>query len=300
MEPGRIGRVLDSIRHRGPDQQGFHESGLAALGAARLAILDVRHGDQPMFAADGDVVIAFNGEIYNHAEIRRELESLGHSFATTCDTEVVLKGFVEWDTEVFTRLRGMFGVALWTESRRRLILARDRMGIKPLYVFHRGRDLYFGSELKCLFAHPEIPRRLDLNGLSYYLSLNWVPAPYTLVEGIEKVWPGEYLEWINGSFSRTRYWDLRFQPRAAWTVPQACEALDDMLRQSVREHLISDVPLGVWASGGLDSSTILHYAAEAAPRLKTSRSPSRATSTTKAPGSTKSPASTEPIITSSI
>lgn len=269
VEPGRIGRVIDTIRHRGPDQQGFHESELVALGTARLAILDVRHGDQPMFARGGDVVIAFNGEIYNHAELRRELEALGHSFETTCDTEVVLKGFVEWDTGVFGRLRGMFGAALWTESRRRLVLGRDRMGIKPLYVFHRGRDLYFGSELKCLFAHPEIPRQLDLNGLSYYLSLNWVPAPYTLVQGIEKVWPGEFVEWVNGSISRTRYWNLRFQPRSSWTVPQAREELDRLLRVSVKEHLISDVPLGVWASGGIDSSTVLHYAAEAVPKLKT-------------------------------
>jgi asparagine synthase (glutamine-hydrolysing) len=269
VEPGRIHRVIQAIRHRGPDQQGVHESQLVALGTARLAILDVSHGDQPMFARGGDTVIAFNGEIYNHAEIRRDLESLGHDFQTTCDTEVVLKGFVQWDTGIFERLRGMFGVALWTESRRRLILARDRMGIKPLYVYHRGRDLYFGSELKCLFAHQEIPRRLDLNGLSYYLSLNWVPAPHTLVEGIEKVWPGEYLEWVNGTLARTRYWNLRFEPRTSWTVPDASEALDDLLAKSVREHLISDVPLGVWASGGLDSSTVLHYAAQSAPRLKT-------------------------------
>lgn len=269
MEPGRIAGAIQSIRHRGPDQQGWHESGLIALGTARLAIIDVDHGDQPMFAAGGDAVIAFNGEIYNHAELRADLESRGHRFANRCDTEVVLKAFIEWDTACFARLRGMFGVAIWQESLRRLVLARDRMGIKPLYIYHRGRDLYFGSELKTILHHPEIPRRLDLNGLGYYLALNWVPAPYTLVEGIEKVWPGEYIEWRNGEIARAPYWSMRFEPNAGMSREEAKERLDALLRSSVREHLISDVPLGVWSSGGLDSSTVLHYAAQEAPGIKT-------------------------------
>lgn len=222
-----------------------------------------------MFANGNDVVIAFNGEIYNHAEVRRELEAEGHRFDTHCDTEVVLRGFLQWDTGVFARLRGMFGVALWCESRRRLVLARDRLGIKPLYLYHRGRDLYFGSELKTILIHPEIPRRLDLNGLSHYLSLNWVPAPYTLVEGIEKVAPGEYVEWENGQVHRAPYWSIRIQPDSKWTLPDAKEELDRLLQSSIREHLISDVPLGVWASGGLDSSTVLHYAAQEVRGLNT-------------------------------
>jgi asparagine synthase (glutamine-hydrolysing) len=269
VESGRIGRLIDSIKHRGPDQRGFHESPLAALGTARLSILDLAHGNQPMYERDGDIVIAYNGEIYNHAELRRELESRGHSFTTTCDTEVLLKGFVEWDLAVFEKLRGMFAVALWTESGRRLVLARDRMGIKPLYIYHRGRDLYFGSELKCILGHPEIPRRIDLNGLSYYLSLNWAPAPYTLIQGLEKLLPGELLEWRDGHIMRRPYWNLRFAPNHKWTVEDAKQELDRLLRASVREHLISDVPLGVWASGGIDSSTVLHYAAEAVPKLNT-------------------------------
>ncbi|MCL4797000.1 MAG: asparagine synthase (glutamine-hydrolyzing) [Bryobacteraceae bacterium] len=266
---GRIAGALKAIHHRGPDQRGFHESDLIALGATRLAIIDVGQGDQPMFANDGDVVIAFNGEIYNHPELRADLEQRGHRFATRCDTEVVLRAFLEWDTGAFARLRGMFAAALWTGSKRRLVLARDRMGIKPLYIAHRGRDLYFGSELKTLLHHPEIPRRLDLNGLSLYLSLNWTPAPYTLVEGIEKVWPGEYVEWVDGELTRAPYWSLRFEPHSRWTLDDAKERLDELLRASVREHLISDVPLGVWSSGGVDSSTILHYAAQEVPRLKT-------------------------------
>jgi len=164
----------------------------------------------------------------------------------------------------------MFAVALWTESQRRLVLARDRMGIKPLYVFHLGRDLYFGSELKTLFEHPHIERRLDLTGLGYYLSLNWIPAPHTLVEGIEKVWPGEYLEWRNGYLHREKWYSLRLSPSSTWTLDAAKEELDHLLRESVKEHLISDVPLGVWASGGIDSSTIVHYASQLYPgKLKT-------------------------------
>ncbi|HNY38876.1 MAG TPA: asparagine synthetase B, partial [Bryobacteraceae bacterium] len=147
VEHGRITGVISTIHHRGPDGAGVHESGCVALGNARLSIIDVDAGHQPMYAAGGDIVIVYNGEIYNHAELRTELESLGHRFETRCDTEVVLKGFVEWDMACFSRLRGMFAIAIWTESTKRLVLVRDRMGIKPLYIYHRGRDIYFGSEL---------------------------------------------------------------------------------------------------------------------------------------------------------
>jgi asparagine synthase (glutamine-hydrolysing) len=163
----------------------------------------------------------------------------------------------------------MFAFAIWLENEGRLVLCRDRMGIKPLYVHRSGRNLYFGSELKALFVHPEIDRRIDLNGLILYLSLNYIPGPYTLVEGIEKVPPGTWLEWQNGKVSTGAYWELAFNPQPQ-ALNAAKEELDALLRSSVKEHLISDVPLGVWSSGGLDSSTIVHYAAEAAGRqLKT-------------------------------
>ena len=267
---GRIRKVIGTILHRGPDQQGVYESPLLSMGTARLRIIDLEGGDQPISTEDGQTVICFNGEIYNFAGIRDELEAKGHAFRTHSDTETILRGFVEWDTRVFAKLRGMFAIALWQPALKRLVLARDRMGIKPLYISHRGRDLYFGSELKTLFEHPEISRTLDRNGLNYYLSLNWVPAPYTLVEGIEKLWPGELLEWRNGEIHREPYWALKFDVNSQWTLDSAKEALDGLLRDSVKEHLISDVPLGVWASGGLDSSAIVHYAAEAYPgKLKT-------------------------------
>lgn len=269
VEPGRIRDILGLIRHRGPDALGFHESGLAALGNTRLSIIDLEHGDQPMFSPDGNTVIVHNGEIYNYRELKRELEARGHAFRTSSDTEVILHAFLEWDTRCFERLRGMFAIALWDERRRRLVLARDRMGIKPLYIFHRGRDLYFGSEVKTILHHTEVDRRLDRNGLGYFLSLNWVPAPYTLIEGVEKLLPGELLEWENGSIRREQYWQLRFQPDPKIGLEDAKAELDRLLRLSLREHLIADVPVGVWASGGLDSSTVLHYAAQETAGLRT-------------------------------
>ena len=268
--PGRIQAVLATLAHRGPDQQGVFESRMISLGAARLKIIDLEAGDQPIISEDGDSVIAFNGEIYNFAELRVELEQLGHRFRTHTDTETVLEAFREWDVACFSRLRGMFAVALWTESSGRLVLARDRMGIKPLFTaFHKG-DLYFGSEIKTLFGHREIERRLSLEALDCYLALNYVPAPMTMVEGIEKLRPGHWLEWQEGRVRSEAYWELPFVSPVKRSLESSCEELDSLLQQSVREHLVSDVPLGVWLSGGIDSSTVLHYAANASGRrLKT-------------------------------
>jgi asparagine synthase (glutamine-hydrolysing) len=236
------------------------------MGATRLKIIDLQGGDQPIVTDDGDAAIVFNGEIYNHLELRSELEKLGHRFYSHSDTETVLRAFLEWDTQCFSRLRGMFAIALWTTSSRRLVLARDRMGIKPLYIARRGEDLYFGSELKTIFVHPEFERRLSLAGLDCYLSLNYVACPWTLVEGIEKLPPGQWLEWLDGSVRVETYWRLPAGQIRERSLDSACEELDALLQQSVREHLLSDVPLGLWLSGGIDSSTVLHYAATASPR----------------------------------
>jgi len=236
------------------------------MGAARLKIIDLQGGDQPIVTDDGDTAIVFNGEIYNHLELRGELEELGHRFRSHSDTETVLHAFAEWDTECFSRLRGMFAIALWTKSSRRLVLARDRMGIKPLYIARRGEDIFFGSELKTIFIHPELERRLSLKGLDCYLSLNYVPCPWTLVEGIEKLPPGKWLEWLDGKVRIETYWNLPAGPIRERTFGSACEELDSLLQQSVSEHLLSDVPLGLWLSGGIDSSTVLHYAAKASPK----------------------------------
>ena len=266
----RIRKATATLIHRGPDRQGVFQSSFCSMGATRLKIIDLGSGDQPILSEDGDVAIVFNGEIYNHLELRRELERLGHRFYSHCDTETVLRAFLEWDTGCFARLRGMFAIALWTKSAKRLVLARDRMGIKPLYVARRGEDLFFGSELKAILIHPEIERRLSLDGLDCYLSLYYVPCPWTLVEGIEKLPPGQFLEWRDGMISSQSYWHLPLGDSHNWTLESAREELDALLRQSIREHLISDVPLGMWLSGGIDSSTILHYAAtESGAPLKT-------------------------------
>ena len=270
LPAGVLSAAVEALNHRGPDHAGQYSSDNISLGAVRLSIRDLAHGNQPMFSSDRNVVIVFNGEIYNHEELRAELEADGFTFDSKCDTEVVLKAFLRWGKDCFSRLRGMFGVGIWVESERRLFLARDRMGIKPLYYTLQKGDIYFGSELKCIFAHPKMPRRIDIDGLNCFLSLNWVPGPYTLVEGIKKLMPGSYLEWQNGLCTVQSYVPKPSALAAPATIEDACDELDHLLKQSVKEELVSDVPLGVWLSGGLDSSSIVHYATQVYPgRLKT-------------------------------
>ena len=199
-------RITEAISHRGPDQQGVFEGSEATLCAVRLKIIDLGGGDQPILSDDRDTAIVFNGEIYNHRALRAELEGLGHRFRSNCDTETVLRAFLEWDTACFSRMRGMFAVALWTESRKRLVLVRDRMGIKPLYYYRNGEELYFGSELKAILEHPEVPRHLDLDALDTYLSLNYVAGTQTLIRGIRKVAPGHLLEWRQGKLHSEAWW----------------------------------------------------------------------------------------------
>jgi asparagine synthase (glutamine-hydrolysing) len=269
-ESDRIKKVIATLSHRGPDQQGVFQAGNCSIGAARLKIIDLAGGDQPIVSSDGRTAIAFNGEIYNYAELRRELERRGHKFRSHADTEVVLEAFREWDTECFARLRGMFAIALSDEAGKRLVLARDRVGIKPLYVARRNEELYFGSEVKAILENPEIDRYLSFQGLDCYLSLNYVPSPWTLVQGIEKLEPGHWLEWRDGEAKVEAYWRLPYGATREFSLESGKQELDVLLRESAREHLVSDVPLGIWLSGGIDSSTVLHYAAHAtSARLKT-------------------------------
>jgi asparagine synthase (glutamine-hydrolysing) len=269
-DPDRIWEITRSLIHRGPDQQGVWESSDISVGAVRLKIIDLQHGDQPITSDDNDTVLVFNGELYNHLELRRELENTGHRFRSRCDTETVLHAFLEWDIDAFRRFRGMFAAAFWTQSTKRLVLVRDHMGIKPLYFARRRENLYFGSELKAILLHPEIDREIDLTGLADYLSLNYVPGPRTLIKGIEKLRPGTWLESRAGAVKTGEYWRLEFVPDETRDLESAKDELDGLLRSAVHEQLVSDVPLGVWSSGGLDSSTILHYASETAHgRLKT-------------------------------
>jgi asparagine synthase (glutamine-hydrolysing) len=267
LSPGLIERMTRTLSHRGPDHTGVIECDAVSLGATRLRILDLDGGDQPL--SNGQVAVCMNGEIYNYRQIRRELEAHGFRFHSHCDTEVALNAFLHWDLDCLRRFRGMFALAFWQPRQKRLLLARDRLGIKPLYYRHIREDLIFGSELKAIFEHPEVERVLDLEGLSHFLSLNWAPQPFTLAAGIRKLPPGHWMEWRNGATRTGCYWRLQSQPRK-WSLDEAAEALDALLRDSIREHLLADVPLGIWVSGGVDSTAILHYAAEASSaRLKT-------------------------------
>ncbi len=234
-----------------------------SLGAVRLRIMDLENADQPLFSPDRDVVVVFNGEIFNYRELRGELESAGYKFLTRCDTEVILHAFQHWGSSCFAKLRGMFAIAIWIESEGRLLLARDRMGIKPLYYCLQDGEIYFGSELKCILSHPSIERNLSIDGLNCFLSLNYVPGPHTLVDGIVKLMPGHLLQWHRGSSRVKSYVAATFTERAPSSVDEACEELDSLLKSSVKEQLAADVPVAVWLSGGLDSSSILHYAARA-------------------------------------
>jgi asparagine synthase (glutamine-hydrolysing) len=261
--------MVATLFHRGPDQQGIFSSNLFSFGAARLKIIDLECGNQPILENAGEWGIVFNGEIYNHLELRAELERLGHQFTSHSDTETVLKAFLQWDTQSFARLRGMFALAVWNVPQKRIVLARDRMGIKPLYFARQGQDLYFGSELKAILIHPEIERNLSREALDCYLSLNYIPSPWTLIDGIRKVPPGDWMEWRDGEVGTQKYWQLPYGKIREVSLEDAKEELHALLAESIREHLLSDVPLGVWLSGGIDSTSILHYAAMASSsRLK--------------------------------
>src|SRR4051794_911970 len=255
-----------ALRHRGPDSAGQAVDGPVALAARRLAIIDLAHGDQPLATEDGAVTVVQNGEIYNHAALRRELEGGGHRFATRCDTEVIGPLYEEHGLAAFARLRGMFAVALWDRARRRLVLARDRFGIKPL--FHaRLRDgaFAFASELSALALAPGFPRELDHDALEAYLAFNSIPAPLTAYAAARKLPPGHWLTWEDGRVETGRW--ARPAPAPADAVrDEPAEALAaelrERLRDSVRAHLVADVPVGVLLSGGIDSSALTALAAQ--------------------------------------
>lgn len=251
--------MLQIIRHRGPDDSGAYFDKDLALGMRRLSIIDLDGGKQPMTNERGDVVTVLNGEIYNFAELRRELQSRGHSFRTASDTEVIVHLYEDFGEECLQHLRGMFGLAVWDAARRRLFVARDRLGIKPLYYAEAGGRLVFGSEIKSILRHPAVPARLNLQGLSNFLSLKYVPAPQTMFEGIHALPPGCYLVCDENGVKVRRYWDLSFACRQDQSVSEQeyAERLVALLRESIKLHLVSDVPFGAFLSGGLDSSTMV-------------------------------------------
>jgi asparagine synthase (glutamine-hydrolysing) len=249
-----------SIAHRGPDDDGtFLENGIA-LAARRLSIIDLEGGHQPIANEDRSIWIVFNGEIYNHERLRDLLAKLGHRFATRADTEVVVHAYEEFGLDCVRYLNGMFAFAIWDANERRLVLARDRFGIKPLYYTVVGSEIVFGSELKALLQHPRVERRVDVVALNEYLSFEYVPTPRTIFRGIRKLHPGHWLTFSSKGLEIERFWDLSLakserRPPVSWRDYQ--ERLRHELDEAVRKEMVSDVPVGVLLSGGLDSSSVL-------------------------------------------
>ncbi|MDX2031130.1 MAG: asparagine synthase (glutamine-hydrolyzing) [Blastocatellia bacterium] len=254
--------MIDAQRHRGPDDSGLWADGVCALGHRRLSIVDLSAaGRQPMAGAGGALQITFNGEIYNYLDLRRELESRGCVFRTRTDTEVVLQAYEQWGTDCLHRFRGMFAFGIWDARARRLFLARDRVGKKPLHYALDGDRLLFSSEIQGMLAGTGISREVLPEAIDLYLSYGYIPAPQTAYRAIHKLPPAHYLiaEVANGGIRLTieRYWELRYLPKREMTEADACEGIREKLTEAVRLRMISDVPLGAFLSGGIDSSIVV-------------------------------------------
>ena len=263
-------RMCDVIRHRGPDDEGLRVSDGVALGMRRLSIIDLSTGHQPIFNEDRTVWTVFNGEIYNFQELRRELLDLGHRFYTGTDTEVIVHAYEQWGVDAIKRLRGMFGLAIWDDRLKTLLVARDRIGIKPLYYTQVHGRLYFGSEIKSLLCAPEVEREIDLEALDHYLSFLYTPRDGSIFRGISKLPPGHLLLWNAGRLTVQQYWQQPADESFRGSEQDAIEQLKDVLRDAVRSHLISDVPLGAFLSGGIDSSVVVGLMSETSgQRVKT-------------------------------
>jgi len=251
-------RMCDVIKHRGPDDSGYMKQTGVALGMRRLSIIDLAGGHQPISGEDGSVTIVFNGEIYNFLEIKPKLEARGHRFKTNSDTEAIVHGYEEYGPECLKQLRGMFAFAIWDERAQSLFVARDRAGKKPLYYTVTPSGTFvFGSELKVLLEHPEVEPEIDPQALDAYLTLGYVPDPLSIFKQVYKLPPGHYLIFSQGQVRVSRYWDFEFRPSAARSEEDYLEELRVLLDESVRLRLISDVPLGAFLSGGIDSSSVV-------------------------------------------
>ncbi len=256
--------MASTLEHRGPDEYGMYCRGAIGLGHRRLSIIDLQTGGQPYHNEDQSVWAVFNGEIYNFQELRAQLASQGHRFHTAGDGEVIVHEYEDDAGTFLDGLNGMFAIALWDENAQRLILARDRCGEKPIYYHESPTALVFASELKAILALPWIDRHVDEQGLHHFLSLNYVPGEFTLARGIRKLLPGHLLIHEGGRTSLRSYWDLKIVPNTTVTEAEALDTLDGHLRSAVKSRLISDVPLGFFLSGGLDSSLVVALASSMA------------------------------------
>lgn len=254
--PEVLRRMTAVLAHRGPDADGFYENGPVHLGHRRLAVLDLETGRQPLFNEDGSVAVVFNGEIYNFAELREQLLQRGHRFVTRTDTEVLVHGYEEYGDELLSRLRGMFAFALWDNQRRRLLLARDHLGVKPLYYYWNAGQLAFASELKSLALHPSVTRELDVEALGLFLECQYIPTPRSVYRHVHKLPAGHAAVLERGELRVFGYWRPDYQDKLPLSEPEAAALVEQALRDSVRAMLVADVPLGAFVSGGVDSSLV--------------------------------------------
>jgi asparagine synthase (glutamine-hydrolysing) len=256
-EPALIKAMADSIRHRGPDDEGYHIQGNVALGHRRLSIIDLEHGKQPIENEDGSCHIVFNGEIYNFRPLRAELISKGHLFRTNTDTEVILHAYEEYGEDCVKKLNGMFAFAIWDSKRQVLFLARDHLGVKPLYYYLDGEKALFASELKAILEDPSVDRQIDADALDAYFSYMYIPDPLSIFKSILKLEAGHTLTLRQGKAHIRKYWDVENRGSALFSEGQWVERLESLLAEATKGQLMSDVPLGVFLSGGLDSSSLV-------------------------------------------
>jgi asparagine synthase (glutamine-hydrolysing) len=253
-----LNRMCRVITHRGPDDQGVFVRGGVALGMRRLSIIDLEGGQQPINGCDTSATVVFNGEIYNYRELQRELEARGHRFHTHSDTESIAHAYEEYGAKCVEHFRGMFAFAIWDERKRELFIARDRVGIKPLYYsVTRDGTLVFGSEIKSLLEHPAIERETNVDALDAYLSFGYVPDPLSIFRGIHKLPPGHHLRFADGRVAVEQYWDFSYEPVEVKREEDYLEELRALLDEAVKLRLVADVPLGAFLSGGVDSSAVV-------------------------------------------
>lgn len=261
--PGALLTAMnETLRHRGPDGSGCYLGSTVGLAMRRLSIIDLETGEQPIANEDGSVWVVFNGEIYNFRALRQQLERKGHVFQTATDTEVIVHAYEEYGVDCVEHFNGMFAFALWDESRRRLLVARDRLGIKPLYYYLSADLLVFGSELKAVIRHPAVPREIDFGALNQFLTIEYIPAPRTIFRDVQKLPPGHRLVVEDDNARVEPYWRIPHAPIEA-SEAECVERLRELIREAVEMRMVADVPLGAFLSGGIDSSTIVAFMSEA-------------------------------------